>query len=62
VGVLAGQLCGPQPTEPDSGCGDIGNSIALGLAGAALGGGLGFLIGMTAPKYGASPEDSAEAR
>jgi hypothetical protein len=40
------------PTEPGIECGsdELGNAVALGLMGAAIGGGLGYLVGRLSPK------------
>ena len=53
VGAYVGsQLRDACPTEPGVDCGtdEVGNAVALGLVGAAIGGGLGYVVGRLSPK------------
>lgn len=56
LGVLGAwvgsQISAGCPLEAGNDCGtnEVGNAVALGLAGAALGGGLGYLVGRLSPK------------
>jgi hypothetical protein len=49
---VGSQITAACPTEPGIECGSdrLGNAVALGLAGAAIGGGLGYLVGLLSPK------------
>jgi hypothetical protein len=49
---VGSQITAACPTEPGIECGsdELGNAVALGLVGAAIGGGLGYLVGRLSPK------------
>jgi hypothetical protein len=49
---VGSQLTGLCPTEPGVGCESdrVGNAVTLGLVGAAIGGGLGYLVGRLSSK------------
>ena len=49
---VGSQLTGSCPTEPGVGCTSdrVGNAVTLGLVGAAIGGGLGYLVGRLSSK------------
>jgi hypothetical protein len=49
---VGSQLRDPCPTEPGVGCDSdsVGNAVTLGLVGAAIGGGLGYLVGRLSSK------------
>jgi hypothetical protein len=53
LGAWVGSQIRPAcPTQPGAECGfdEVGNAVALGLVGAAIGGGLGYLAGRLSPK------------
>ena len=49
---VGSQITAACPTEPGIECGsdELGNAVALGLVGAAIGGGLGYLVGRLSSK------------
>jgi hypothetical protein len=49
---VGSQITAACPLEPGIECGtdELGNVVALGLVGAAIGGGLGYLVGRLSPK------------
>jgi hypothetical protein len=49
---VGSQLRGPCPTEAGVECGSdrVGNAVTLGLVGAAIGGGIGYLVGRLSSK------------